>query len=261
LPSHADLVTLALDAGCHVLVEKPLAACSGSTRELLNYAASRDRLLCPVHQFLFQPGVLDIQARLPELGRLLHIDAVACSAGAVGDFAREPDLLIPEILPHPLALVAKFSKRPVSSMTWHIEHTWPGEMRAVTSVNGVSVALMISSNGRPTTNSLRLVGTRATAHLDLFHGFAVIEPGAVSRTSKITQPFGHSTRTFVAASTNLLRRALHDEPAYPGLRELIGRFHQAVRQGTGAPISPDEVLDVAMARDALAASMLWHRRQ
>ena len=54
--AHADACRQALEAGCHVLVEKPLTDNSITTTELLTVARKADRMLVPVHQFPFQDG-------------------------------------------------------------------------------------------------------------------------------------------------------------------------------------------------------------
>lgn len=255
LASHVTLATIALDAGVDVLVEKPLAATHEETAQLLNLAAKNGRLLCPVHQFLFQPGVLHMLASIESLGELLHIDSVACSAGAVGSLQDEPDLLISEILPHPLSLLARISRRSVADLTWRIEHPRAGELRASACTQRTSLSLLISAQGRPTANSLRLVGSLATAHIDLFHGFAVVEGGGVSRWRKILHPFSLSLQTLAAAGVNLGQRFIEREAAYPGLRELTKRFYAAVRHEGPVPVSNDEALDVALARDILLGTL------
>jgi hypothetical protein len=137
---------------------------------------------------------------------------------------------------------------------WHIEHPRPGELRASGQANGVSIGLLVSAGGRPTRNSLRLIGVRGTVEVDLFHGFAVIDRGTVSRGRKIVQPFVHSGATLLAAGINLALRSVRREPAYPGLRQLIAAFYSAVRESKRPPISAEEALEVAVARDALIAT-------
>ena len=56
LPSQAGLADMALRAGRHVMMEKPLTPDLGTTLELLELAKERDRMLVPVHQFPFQSG-------------------------------------------------------------------------------------------------------------------------------------------------------------------------------------------------------------
>ena len=60
-------------------VEKPFAETAEATSQLLDIAAARGRLVCPVHQFLFQPGVRRALSEIKRFGPLLHADTVACS--------------------------------------------------------------------------------------------------------------------------------------------------------------------------------------
>ena len=71
VPTHYSLAKQALEAGKHVLVEKPPAMHGAEMEELVALAAERDLVLMPGHLLLYHPGVL----KLKEL-----IDA-----GALGD--------------------------------------------------------------------------------------------------------------------------------------------------------------------------------
>jgi hypothetical protein len=136
---------------------------------------------------------------------------------------------------------------------WQVIAPEPGELRAVGAARGATLSFLVSMAGRPTRNALRVIGAHGTAHADLFHGFVVIESGAVSRMRKIVQPVWHGVATSTTAMSNLIRRSAMRERAYPGLRPLIAQFHLAVR-GTGpAPIAAAETLDIAVARDAVVA--------
>jgi hypothetical protein len=77
----------------------------------------------------------------------------------------------------------------------------------------------------------------------------------VSRRAKVAQPFVAAGTTLGGAAANLVRRALRAEYAYPGLRELVLQFYQAVRQERPAPISPASTTDVACARDRIISSL------
>jgi len=255
LDTHAVLVRQALQAGLHVLAEKPLAETAAITTELLSLAAQHGRLLCPTHQFLYQAGVQRGLAALADMGPVLHVDLLACSAGAVGPFAAAPDRLIGEIVPHPLALLARMFPGALAEVDWQIQHPRAGELRATGRIGTASVALLISAHGRPTANTLRVIGARGTWEADLFHGYAVFESGAVSRELKIARPFIRSSQTILAAGLNLAARAARREPAYPGLRELIDRFYRAVRGEAPPPIAAAEILEVATARDKFTANL------
>jgi len=87
--------------------------------------------------------------------------------------------------------------------------------------------------------------------LDFFHGFAIRYGGSVSRSRKIVRPFSTSLKLFYAASMNLIERGLRAETAYPGLRQLTQKFYTAVRGKGPPPISAEDVMAVAVARDAI----------
>jgi predicted dehydrogenase len=252
--THEQLAEEALASGRHVLVEKPLAESPESTARLLQLAETKQLLLCPVHQMLFQRGIFYIQAAMENIGPLLHVDAVICSAGAENS-AESPDLVVADILPGPLSVVAKFVPGSIRNVRWEVEHAANGELRATALAGRATTSVLISMNGRPTVNSLRLIGERGTAYADLFHGFSIVEPGGVSRSRKITHPFDQGARILCSATANLLTRAFRREPAYPGLRELIRRFYEAADAGSHPPISAAETLDVALARQSILEGM------
>jgi len=249
--THVALATKAIRARAHVILEKPLAPTRDATGELLDLATSSGRLLCPTHQFLFQTGVRQLFEDIKVLGPLVHVEAMTCSAGADGMEDSDRDRVAGEILPHPLSLFASLFPGELSRARWQATHPAPGELRISTEMKGSSVAILISMAGRPTLNQLRMIGQRASATADLYHGFQVTEPGVVSRSRKIVQPFFRSGLTFSAALMNLSGRALRGEAAYPGLREFVQRFYLAAKTGTPGPISPEATLAVAAARDIL----------
>lgn len=251
LATHQALALRAIELGLHVVLEKPLAPDAAAARALLDAAATRGVLLIPTHQFLYQPGVVRAVAELPSLGPLRHIETIACTAGAEGGDAAARDLLLGEILPHPLALLARLLPQPLSRVAWHVEHPAPGELRATGSSGAVSISVLLSAAGRPTRNELHVIAERGTVHVDLFHGFAVTETGQPSRLEKIARPFALASRTLFAASANLAGRAARAEPAYPGLRELVRQFYVAVQQRGAPPVGAAETLDCAAARDAI----------
>ena len=121
----------------------------------------------------------------------------------------------------------------------------------MTEIGGVTASILISLQARPTQCTLKIFGATGTIHLDLFHGYAFIEPGAVSKERKILRPFDVAARRLVAASINLGKRALSREPAYPGLTRLVTEFYEAVRTSQSSPISTEGMLNIARVRDIL----------
>lgn len=76
---HASLTIACLQAGCHVLVEKPMALSVEEADKMIATAQAQRRLLGVVFQQRFRAEVLAAKRLLEEgcLGQLQHIDLVA----------------------------------------------------------------------------------------------------------------------------------------------------------------------------------------
>lgn len=253
--THESLVSEAVEAGCHVLAEKPLAPTLAITRRLLDAADARGVLLCPVHQFLFQPGVMAAADRLSAIGAVRHFDFITCSAGADGRPETARDQIAVEILPHPFSLFARLMPSEFGDASWDVAHAAPGELRLWAWTRGMTASIAVSMSGRPTQNTLRIVAEQASIECDLFHGFATFEQGTPSRGTKVLRPFLGGATRLLTATSNLARRALAGEYAYPGLRELVRRFYLAAADGGTGPISRAETLGVAGACDRAVAAL------
>lgn len=256
--THVAIVREGLERGCHVLCEKPLTASAMDTKELLALARSRGCLLVPVHQFPFQHGVMELAARLDELGPLVHLEMKLVSAGAERP-PRDADEVVTEVLPHCLALTRRMLNASLVDEPWRVMVPQAGEWRIDGSVRVgesggvVTVSYFVSMSARPPLAEMRVLGSRASALVDLFHGYCVIDAGHFSRSAKATRPFRVAGLSLVAASSNLARRGLRAEPAYPGLNELVRQLYRAIRGQGPSPVLPEEVVDIAVVRDRLVA--------
>jgi predicted dehydrogenase len=81
--THADLAVAALEAGKHVLVEKPLA---GSTDEIDRIEAARgDRVVMVGHTFVYNSAVAAVRDLVAsgELGRVQYVDSIRAALGPI----------------------------------------------------------------------------------------------------------------------------------------------------------------------------------
>jgi len=74
---HAEVALMALEAGAHVLVEKPIAASLEEGRRMIRRAAELGRVLTVGHIERFNPALLELRRRLQagELGRVFAVHA------------------------------------------------------------------------------------------------------------------------------------------------------------------------------------------
>ena len=83
--THADLVRQALDAGKHVLVEKPLALSTVAAVSLAEQAERAGKVLMVGHTFEYNPAVVKMRELLHqgELGRLLYLHSQRVNLGRI----------------------------------------------------------------------------------------------------------------------------------------------------------------------------------
>ncbi|MCC6500691.1 MAG: Gfo/Idh/MocA family oxidoreductase [Anaerolineales bacterium] len=257
-PTHRELAIQALHSGAHLLIEKPLADTLGDTQYIFDLAEQRRLTVCPVHQFIFQDGIQRLHSWLPNAGAISQMTFVIRSAGGTTTSLTNLDLLVAEILPHPLSVMQDLLPGSLETR-WLTSRPAPGELRILgtyirNNSVGVGLTVEISLNARPTQNSMIVAAHKATYVADLFHGFAFRLPGAVSRAHKIIQPFEASLLQFQAAASNLTKRIINNESAYPGLRRLISRFYNYLTVGGVPPITAQDSLAVERARQVIMGS-------
>lgn len=252
--SHFELGGLAAEAGCHALIEKPVAADAQATRRLIEVLTRARRLACPTHQYACQRSVRAAVTLMPELGALRQIAIEVCSAG--GTNGRDLDSLVADILPHPLSMIQKLAPAAsIASLDWSCLRASVGEWLITAPLQSGVLSISMSMNGRPTRFRTRIVAERGSLELDNFHDYLIRLPGDVSRVRKIALPFVRSSKEITAAGENLVGRLSRREFAYPGLRTLVSEFYAAAAtlSCAASPISPEETIAAAEARDQIIA--------
>lgn len=250
---HVTLALTALRSGLHALVEKPVARTEGEAQVLLKAAADAHRLLLPVHQFPFQAGALRLARTKGDLGDLIRVEFATSTVGGEGRSPSERRALLLEILPHPLSLFRRLEADGVDPGSWNVLRSSDDEISLQAMAKGTEYSISISLTSRPTRNELTVIGTKATARLDLYHGYGYVERAGTGRAAKLLRPFRLGFAQLTAASSNIVSRAVRRETAFPGLRELIGRFHRAIRGEVTKLPEVEEILEAAQLVEQLAA--------
>ncbi len=82
-PTHYTLAKKALQAGCHVLLEKPATERADQLKQLYKIAKEKNKVLCIDHSFLGMPVILRVKSKIKSgcLGKLI---TVHCHFGASG---------------------------------------------------------------------------------------------------------------------------------------------------------------------------------
>jgi predicted dehydrogenase len=115
-PWHAPLARAALEAGKHVLVEKPLAATSAEAEDLEARARRARRVLMPGHLLLYHPAVRLLR-RLVARGALGRVRYLVGQRTNLGRIRRDENALL-SLGPHDVSVMA------------HLLGSWPEAVSA-----------------------------------------------------------------------------------------------------------------------------------
>jgi predicted dehydrogenase len=120
--THVHLATAALEAGKHVLVEKPLAGNVRDAEVLVRRAAEAGRILMVDHTYLYSPAIRKIKELVDkgEFGELFYIDSVRIN---LGQFQSDINVLW-DLAPHDLSIIDYLLGRmPRSLAAMGVSHT------------------------------------------------------------------------------------------------------------------------------------------
>lgn len=248
--THAALAIAAMEAGSHVLVEKPMAASCEEADAMIAVARAQGVKLCVNHNQLFEPVMLKAFTLLQN-GALGDIISVESHYGLnfVSDSERSwietlPGGIFQNLAPHPLYLSLEFLGDPLelhasTLSTGVVEPNIPDELRIIMKGERVIGHVALSLGVRPNVNFLKLSGTRATLHVDFAGRTLRFErlrafPKAVARALLNFELAGQLT---IATFANALRLMAGRLKPYHGHGNLIRAFYRSIEEEEPAPVS------------------------
>ncbi len=250
---HAPLTVEALEHGCHILLEKPMALTTSDCDQMLDASNKYGGKLCIVHNVLFHPPLLKARKLVAE--------------GAIGDFIgmrvflsdprdemimREdywihklPGGLIGETGPHPvyisLAFLAKVNNVDIYAKKL-LEHPWApfDEFRIELEGENAVSSIAISYTSNRYAANVDILGTEGALHLDL-QSMLVIRQGAktsLSPWSLVSTSLGSVSQTITGLLANSFKVATgrfrigHDT--------VIEMFVNSILSDTKPPVTGEE---------------------
>jgi predicted dehydrogenase len=108
--THHAIVRAALEAGKHVLVEKPLATSGEDAYDLIGAAQARGLLLMPGHTFLYSPPVNKVKQLIAGdvVGEVYFVTSARMNLGKY-----QPDGVICDLAPHDISILLHWLEQPV----------------------------------------------------------------------------------------------------------------------------------------------------
>jgi predicted dehydrogenase/nucleoside-diphosphate-sugar epimerase len=256
---HADQAVAALQAGCHVYVEKPLATSVEDCDRIIAAAMAAGRQVCVGHSLLYDPFVgraLKL-ARSGRIGRVLAVDHHRSQeyppyyGGPIPYQYRDGGFPFRDVGVHSLYLIEAFLG-PISSARLTLGPPENDgcplfkEWRVDVECAGGSGHVYLSWNARPLEDVLTIHGTKGVIRADLF-GMSVTSR-TVSRLPQHAQRILNSVREGLGmatqAVTNVGRFVAKRLLRYHGLNMLVADFYRALQANQPAPVSAAEARNV-----------------
>ncbi len=267
--THSSLCHEAIEAGCHVLVEKPVALTTSELEELISASQARSLKMCGVHNGLFQPVFVQAR-RLVERGKIGRIRAIHITDCIPADLDmlthRDhwchvlPGGVFGEMLAHPLYLAHAFLPQlevagVLSAKLGAVDWIPKDELRVHLRTESAVVTLGLSVNGRAWEKTIDIVGTAGNIRLDRMSG--VLELHRPARTwnwvSHASRNATHCLDWLSQTAAITLRAVLGRHET--GHRVLIRRFIDSIRQDGELPVTTNELREVTRLYEMVTAGI------
>jgi predicted dehydrogenase len=269
--THSTLVTMSLDAGAHVICEKPMTGSADETESLLAEARKQDRLLIESRNLLYNDVAIAIDGLINKkrLGQVREVDVLLSldlTAGPFGDLnlsgpgVELPGGAVHDFLPHLAYLFLHFAGRPdkVDRVTGFLENR-SGNVRvgfdhldALIEAGESRGRIRIASDISPPVFRLVVRGTERSAETDFYNPFLRIEGGAnVGKRAPLEQ-VGSGLKLARAGVRNFFDK-VRQHGTYHGMPRMLDSIYGALQSGEQPPISEVEMLATARLVDEIVA--------
>ena len=261
--THFSLASDAIARGCHVYVEKPFVESAREAEQLLALARAQGVRVCAGHQLLFEAPARAVDALLPALGQLAHVESYfsfrTVRRTPNGRTPLRADLQLLDILPHPLYLLLAALERAVPEGATELRglEVGPrGTVHALVRRGAVTGTLVVTLDGRPVESYLRLVGTNGTVHADFVRSTVQRQLGpGTSGIDKALSPYRLARQLVSGTTRALAARVAKRQRSYPGLVELFEAFYRSARGERPAPFSDDALLETTRLWERIAVAI------
>jgi predicted dehydrogenase/nucleoside-diphosphate-sugar epimerase len=249
--THARLAIQAMEAGCHVLVEKPMALSSEEAGRMIRAARENRVKLGTNHNYLFNPCILQARQLVKQgtIGRVVYVEGfygLSESGGYTNVTGRShwawrlPGSAFTNFLPHLTYLLLEFLSSEVSVAGVTLSQgELPTELTVLlqggTSASGV---MSISMRARPYTKFLDIYGTKGIIHADLSTEVCTLHkahrlPGMLT---KVLFNLEESAQLACGTVSNTAQVVLGSLKRDPGLYRHLRQFYASLQDDKELPV-------------------------
>ncbi len=263
--SHAEISLAAMKKGCHVFVEKPMAATAAEARRMLDAARRHSVKLAVDHNHLFDIGMIKARKLIAAgaIGRVSHVEAWYGTSYSSDSKSRYltyqgkdnwayalPGSLYQNFISHPISLLFDVMGDAAVGLVqarFHrvVPHMTSDELR-VTFANEEMTGLMhMSMAVSPRYLFLNVYGTSGTLKVDLLNKTVFVEKASARLPRVISRSltsFSYAGTMLAGGIRNIFTSLLGKYNMYQGNETLIRLFYKSIIEDSPVPVTPEEGL-------------------
>jgi predicted dehydrogenase/nucleoside-diphosphate-sugar epimerase len=255
--THAALALEAMEMGCHVFVEKPMAETAADCDRMIARAREKGLVLSVNHSARMDPIVLEALGRIAKgaCGQVIGADffrssdyAAYAGGPAVPPQFRNGSYPFQDLGVHGLYLLEAFLG-PIRHADIRYYASGIGdpnlvfdEWRTLVECDRGTGQMYISWNVRPMQNEVVVHGTRGVMHVDCYLQTLTLRKTypAPKPVQRILGAGLNSLHMLWKVTANTVRFATRRLLPSPGIHVSVVKFHEALRDGTPPPVPPEE---------------------
>lgn len=270
---HAPVARFAMEKGCHVLVEKPMAVDSAQAREMMSLAKEHGVKLGVVHNHLYDNVMLEARAILARglLGNISFVESwYGTQFGSVLPFdpknywgMKLPGSVYQDFMPHALYVLTDFMpkcrvKEIAMSNSGNIAGLEHDELKVFLQNEQCVGMISLSLSTSPRYQYVNVFGTKGSMKIDFLNKVVLLdqEIGPLPRMlNRSLNGFSSGKAQRRAAWRNLFAMFKSQRYLFEGTERLIGLFYRSILLNESEPVSVTEGLEAMQLMDDMWAKM------
>jgi predicted dehydrogenase/nucleoside-diphosphate-sugar epimerase len=257
--AHARVALEALERGCHVLVEKPVAESIEDALAIGRLAKARGLVASVNHSLLYDPQIKRALDKVSSgaLGRVVSVDILRGSeyppfaGGPLPPHYRDAGYPFRDLGVHCMYLIQAFL-----GQIEDVKGEWSSlggdpnlafdEWRALLRCERGVGEFQLSWNTKPMQSQVIIHGTRGVLRVDLFamfHGQRQATP-LPKAAERLINAFTDSVQPLVDVPIGVWRFARKQVKPYQGLRDLVADYYHRLDRGLPPPVTIEDAANV-----------------
>ncbi len=275
---HAPMVIDALNAGCHVLVEKPMASTIEEADKELVVAEATGKKICVIHQLLYHPVILRLSKIINrgDLGDITHIEIKQGCPPWDYPTVADPNHwwhklnggIYGDTLPHPLYLARHFlgEIEPITiygNKLGKYAHLPVDDLEVVLK-GRKGIGFIFSSSNIPSLWEIDVFGTKKIAHGDLNNSYLIVyncktNNGRGIMTSYIKGNISRSMQILLSSINTGIKMLSHE---HRGHFVQIHLFYEKLNKGEPLPVTGEDDREIIRLQELIISQMKesWIKR-